>query len=196
MHNIAIFASGTGTNAETIINYFKDHKDIRIKLVVCNNPKGGVLDVAKKNHVPVVLISKEEFQREEVLLKELEVYNINFVVLAGFLWLIPEYLLNKFSGKIINIHPALLPKYGGKGMYGNHIHEAVKAAGEKETGITVHYVNERYDEGEAIAQIKCPLNPDDTPETIKKKVQQLEHAHYPKIIEQVLSVNHIEGISP
>lgn len=196
MHNIAIFASGTGTNAETIINYFKDHKDIRIKLVVCNNPKGGVLDVAKENHVPVVLISKEEFQREEVLLKELEVYNINFVVLAGFLWLIPEYLLNKFSGKIINIHPALLPKYGGKGMYGNHIHEAVKAAGEKETGITVHYVNERYDEGEVIAQIKCQLNPEDTPETIKKKVQQLEYAHYPKIIEQVLSVNHIEGISP
>ncbi|MBS1665007.1 MAG: phosphoribosylglycinamide formyltransferase [Bacteroidetes bacterium] len=187
MKKIAIFASGAGSNAAKIIDYFRFHTDIKISLVVCNKPGAGVLDIAKKEDIPTLILEKENFFRGSAYLPDLNEKSIDFIVLAGFLWKIPVALVKAYPGKIINIHPALLPKYGGKGMYGQFVHEAVVAAKETETGITIHYVDELYDHGQVIFQERVALTPDDTPTTVAEKVQQLEHEHFPKIIEAVIN---------
>ena len=185
--HIAIFASGRGSNARAIIDYFKDNATIKVALIVTNNKNAGVIQIAKDNRIPFDIISSTELKEEETILDLLDVYQIDLIVLAGFLLLIPAYLVKAYPNKIINIHPALLPKYGGKGMYGMKVHEAVIANKETETGITVHYVNEKYDEGEYIAQFRCHVEPSDSADSIATKVHQLEHEHYPKVIEKLLS---------
>ena len=157
-----------------------------VALVVSNKKNAGVLDIAREHEIPTKLIERQSFYDSTELLEELSKRDIQFIVLAGFLWLVPAYLVRAFQGRILNIHPALLPKYGGKGMYGHHVHEAVKAAGELESGPTIHFVNEYYDEGDVVFQAKCTVSPDDTAEDIAQKVLALEHTHYPRIIEQVI----------
>lgn len=186
MKNIAIFASGTGSNATNIVNYFKGHDNIRISLIVSNKSTAKVLDMAKANQIPTQIISRNYFYQTEHLVNDFAKYSIDFIVLAGFMWLVPSYLVKAFPNKIINIHPALLPKYGGKGMYGHHVHEAVWKAQESESGMTIHYINEQYDEGNIIFQASCPLTSEDTPSDIATKVLQLEHQYYKKIIAQLL----------
>ena len=187
MKRIAIFASGTGSNAKKITDYFKEQaKDISIALIVSNNPKAGALKVAEESGIKSILVTREIFNQPEHLLEMLAKEQIDFIVLAGFLWLIPKKVISRFKGKIVNIHPALLPKYGGKGMYGITVHEAVKAAGEKETGITIHFVDENFDEGKIIFQKKCIIKEQDTPENISLKVRELEHKYYPLIIKSLL----------
>jgi phosphoribosylglycinamide formyltransferase-1 len=183
---MAVFASGGGSNARKIMEYFKDSRVAEVALVVSNKKNAGVLDIAREHDVPTMLIERQSFYDSQELLEELSKRDIQFIVLAGFLWLVPAYLVKAFKGKILNIHPALLPKYGGKGMYGHHVHEAVKAAGERESGPTIHFVNEHYDEGDVVFQARCAITPDDTAEDIARKVLALEHAHYPRIIEQVI----------
>jgi phosphoribosylglycinamide formyltransferase-1 len=191
MQQIAIFASGTGSNTARIIDHFRHHPTIRIALIVCNRPGAGVLDVASREGIPSLLIEKDPFFRGDAYVGELQARQICFIVLAGFLWKIPQALVRAYPGKIINIHPALLPKFGGKGMYGRFVHEAVIAAAEEETGITIHYVDEHYDHGEPIFQAKVIVEKDDTPETLAKKVHLLEYEHFPRIIEEVVDVqNH------
>ena len=187
MKQIAIFASGAGTNAERIIDHFRDHPSIKISLIVCNRPGAGVLNIAGKEQIPALLIEKERFFRGDAYVAELQEKGIGFLVLAGFLWKIPDALVKAYRGSIINIHPALLPKYGGKGMYGAFVHAAVIAAKEKETGITIHYVDEIYDHGKVIFQASVPVEATDTPESLAQKVHRLEHTHYPKIIEQTVN---------
>jgi phosphoribosylglycinamide formyltransferase-1 len=184
--NLAIFASGTGTNAANIIAYFENHPTIKVVLVVCNNPKARVLDIADKNNIPSLLIEKQRFSKEDGYLPLLKDKDVDLIILAGFLWKIPDILIEAYPQRIINIHPALLPKYGGKGMYGSNVHEAVLAAGEKESGITIHYVDEHYDNGDIIFQAKCEITDTDTPESLAKKIHQLEHSWFPQIIEQVI----------
>ena len=184
---IAIFASGAGSNAEKIISHLKNHSSIAVSLVVCNKPGAGVIAIALANKIPVLLIDKEQFFRGDDYLPELGSYGINFIVLAGFLLKIPPALVTAYPNHIINIHPALLPKYGGKGMYGMKVHEAVIAAGEKESGITIHYVNEHFDEGEPIFQASCPIDVTDTPESLAQKIHVLEHRHFPEVVEKLLS---------
>ena len=169
MHHIAIFASGAGSNAARIIDHFRHHPAIKISLISCNKPGAGVLDIAAKEHIPTLLIEKERFFRGDAYVGALREQNISFIVLAGFLWKIPSALVQAFKGRIINIHPALLPKYGGKGMYGHHVHEAVIAAKEKESGITIHYVDELYDHGQVIFQASSALDATDTPATLAQK---------------------------
>ncbi|MDB5284677.1 MAG: purN [Bacteroidota bacterium] len=186
MKQIAIFASGKGTNAESIIEYFRDHASIKVALIVTNNPAAGVIKIAHSNKIISAIVSKEALNDAEVTGRVLNALNIDMIVLAGFLQLIPQFLLQKYPGKIVNIHPALLPKFGGKGMYGLKVHEAVLTAKEKETGITVHYVNEHYDEGEVILQKTVSIKPSDNPESLSAKVLSLEHEWYPKTIEKLL----------
>jgi formyltetrahydrofolate-dependent phosphoribosylglycinamide formyltransferase len=183
---IAIFASGAGSNAEKIITHVKDHPSIQVVLVVCNKPGAGVLDIALSNAVPALIIEKERFFRGDSYLPELKQYGVEFIVLAGFLWKIPLALIGAYPNRIINIHPALLPKYGGKGMYGMKVHEAVLLAGEKESGITIHYVNEHFDEGEHIFQASCAVEAHDTPESLAQKVHSLEHRHFPEELVKLL----------
>jgi len=184
---IAIFASGGGSNAKKIAEYFVGHATVDVALIVSNKANAGVLDIARDMGIETYIIpSKKEYLETEDLLRELYIYQIDFIVLAGFLWLIPPYLTAEFDKRIINIHPALLPKYGGKGMHGMHVHQAVVAAGEKESGITIHYVDNVYDNGEHILQAKVIVEPGDTPEIVQKKVLALEHEYFPKVIEQVL----------
>ncbi len=183
---IAIFASGSGSNAQKIMEHFKYSDSAEVALVLSNNPEAYVLQRADNFEIPTHVFDKHDFyQTDEVvnLLKRLE---IDIVVLAGFLWLVPDNLLKAFPNKIINIHPALLPKFGGKGMYGDKVHKAVLEAGEEEHGITIHFVNEHFDEGEVIYQAKFRVEPGDTLEIIKFNGQQLEHLHYPKVIENLL----------
>jgi len=184
--HIAIFASGAGSNAEKIIAYLKNHVSIEVSLVVCNKPGAGVISIAQNHGVPVLLIEKERFFRGDSYLTELKNARIDFIVLAGFLWKVPEALVGAYPGRIINIHPALLPKYGGKGMYGMKVHEAVIAAGEKESGITIHYVNEHFDEGAPIFQAKCTIDGGDTPESLANKIHELEHRYFPEVVERVV----------
>jgi formyltetrahydrofolate-dependent phosphoribosylglycinamide formyltransferase len=184
---IAIFASGAGSNAEKIIAYLKDHPAIRVSLIVCNKPDAGVISIAQNHGIRVLLIEKERFFSGDTYLPELKEAHIHFIVLAGFLWKIPEALIAAYPDKIINIHPALLPNYGGKGMYGMKVHEAVIAAGEKESGITIHYVNEHFDEGAPIFQAKCIIDGGDTPESLAQKIHVLEHRHFPEVVERVVS---------
>jgi phosphoribosylglycinamide formyltransferase 1 len=184
--NIAIFASGTGTNAAEIIRYFKGHNDIHVNLIVVNKSHAGVFKVAENNQVPAILINKDSFYNESFL-EVLGDYKIDFIVLAGFLWLIPSYLVKAFEHKMLNIHPALLPKYGGKGMYGEKVHQAVIQNKEKESGITIHFVNEQFDEGEIVFQEKCEVSELDTPTTLAQKIHQLEHKNFSRIIEKVMN---------
>lgn len=187
--NIAVFASGGGSNARKIMEHFRNSDAGRVALVVCNKKNAGVIGIAESFGIPVQLIDRELFYETEALLDLMRQYDIGFVALAGFLWLMPPYLVKAYPGKIVNIHPALLPKYGGKGMYGMHVHEAVKAAGEKESGPTIHFVNEHYDEGNIIFQASCPIDPSDSAETIAHKVLELEHQHYPTVLEALLRKN-------
>lgn len=181
---IAIFASGSGTNAEEIFKHFQQHPSIEIVLLLSNNSQAYALERAKKYNVPAKVFTRIQFRESEEVIIWLQKRNVTHIVLAGFMWLVPDYLVKSFPRHIINIHPALLPKFGGKGMYGMHVHEAVKAAGEKETGITIHEVNERYDEGKILFQAKCSVAQSDTPEEIANKVHVLEHQHYPSVIER------------
>lgn len=183
---LAVFASGTGSNAQKIIDYFRGHPFIKISLIVSNKPQAGVLQIAQKEKIASLIIEKENFFRGDGYVNELKALNIHWIILAGFLWKVPETLIRAFPGKIINIHPALLPKYGGKGMYGHFVHEAVIAAAEKESGITIHYVDEHFDHGQHILQVICPVEQSDTPESLAKKVQVLEHKHYPAVIERLI----------
>jgi phosphoribosylglycinamide formyltransferase-1 len=184
--NIAIFASGSGSNARRIMEHFRNSDVGRVVLVVCNRKNAGVISIAAEFGISVQMIDRNMFYESEELLDILQRYNTDFIALAGFLWLIPAYMVKSYPGRIVNIHPALLPKYGGHGMYGHHVHEAVKEAGERESGPTIHYVNEHYDEGDIIFQASCLLDPDDSPDDIARKVLALEHEHYPRVIESLL----------
>lgn len=181
---IAIFVSGKGTNAQKIIQYFQNRKDIEVSLVCSNNPRSEVLELAHSLNINQLIFNKETLNSPEGVILFLNEKGITHIVLAGFLWLVPVHLIDIFKNKIINIHPALLPKYGGKGMFGLNVHEAVKAAGERETGITIHLVNERYDEGQYLFQEKVDLTGAETAQEIAQKVQQLEHQYYPRVIER------------
>lgn len=187
---IAIFASGSGSNAQKIMEHFKYSDDAEVALVLCNNPEAYVLQRADNFEIPSHIFDKHEFYQTDNVVEILKRLDIDLIVLAGFLWLVPENLLKTYPNKIINIHPALLPKFGGKGMYGDRVHKAVLAAGEEEHGITIHFVNENFDEGEIIYQGRFKVEKDDTLETIKFKGQQLEHLHYPKVIENLLKKYH------
>ena len=184
--NIAIFASGSGSNTENIIRYFRKNEAIQVSLVLSNRSDAYVLERARRLGVPCNVFPKEDWMAGDEILAVLQEYHIDFVVLAGFLVRVPDLLLHAYPNKIINIHPALLPKFGGKGMYGDRVHEAVVAAGEKESGITIHYINERYDEGNTVFQTACPVLPTDSPEDVAKKVHALEYEHFPRVIERVL----------
>lgn len=186
MKNLVIFASGAGTNADNIIAHFAGHPLARVRLVVSNRPKAGVLEVARRAGVPSLILSRESFYDSEELLNILREMPADLIILAGFLWKVPEQLVKAFPGRIINIHPALLPLYGGKGMYGQAVHEAVLAAGDRQSGITIHYVNEKYDEGEVILQKTCTVTAADTAESLAQKVHQLEYRWYPEAIEKLL----------
>jgi phosphoribosylglycinamide formyltransferase-1 len=186
MKNIAIFASGTGTNAEKIIEFFSGNTTSRVALIVCNKPGAGVLEIAKKWGIEAILVEKIGFYGPKSCILALKQRNIDFIVLAGFLWKIPAELVAAYPQKMVNIHPALLPKYGGKGMYGMHVHEAVIAAGEKESGITIHFVNEHYDEGDIVFQARCNIAPNDSPADLAAKIHVLEHAHFAKVVEGLL----------
>ena len=186
MTNIAIFVSGSGTNCENIIKHFADDANVHIALVLSNKSDAYALVRAANHHVPTAVLTKAEFNDEAKVMALLNAHKVNFIVLAGFLLMIPPFLVYAFHRRMLNIHPALLPKFGGKGMYGHHVHEAVKAAGEKETGITIHWVSEDCDAGEIIAQFSTPVTDSDTPDDIAAKVHQLEQAHFPKVIAQVL----------
>lgn len=186
MNNIAIFASGSGTNAEALIRYFKNHPFVHVSLVLSNNPNAFVLERAKNLGVHTVVFNKAQLNQVGFIATILEEHHIHYIVLAGFLWLVPNDLLRQYEHRIVNIHPALLPKYGGKGMYGMRVHEAVAANRESESGITIHFVDPVYDHGEIIFQATCPVEASDTPEMIAAKVHQLEYAHYPRVVEEVI----------
>ena len=185
--NIAILASGAGSNAQKILEHFSDRMDIAVRLIVSNKQEAGVLNIEKVASIDTFVVTRDSFYSSTDLLIELNKRNIDFIVLAGFLWLIPTYLIQHYPDRIINIHPALLPKYGGKGMYGHFVHEAVHLAKDNHSGITIHYVNEKYDEGSIVFQEKCEILPSDQPEDIAKKVQVLEHLYYPTVIDQLVS---------
>ncbi len=184
--NIAIFASGSGTNAQRIIEYFSGNPKISVALILSNKPDAYVLVRAKNLNAPSVVFDRHSFDETDDIIKLLKKEKIDFIVLAGFLWMVPVNLILAYPGRIINIHPALLPKYGGKGMYGARVHEAVIQSGDKESGISIHYVNEKYDEGSIIFQAKCEVLQDDTPDSLAHRVHQLEYKHYPEVIEKVV----------
>lgn len=186
--NIVIFASGRGSNAAAIIHYFKQRKDVAVVAIVCNNPNAGVLAFAENESVPVLLVTKESFPGVDFFAK-LDSLRPDWIVLAGFLWKIPDTLVSRFEGRMINLHPALLPNYGGKGMYGNKVHEAVVAAREKQSGITIHFVNEHYDEGNIILQAHCPVLPEDDALTLAAKIAGLEHFYLPRVLEYLIESN-------
>jgi len=187
---IAIFASGGGSNADKICAYFETHPDINVELIVSNKAEAGVLKVADRHGIESVYISKKYWQHPEIILPVLETSEITHIVLAGFLSLIPDWLIKAYKGRIINIHPALLPNYGGKGMYGHHVHEAVKKSGDLISGITIHEVNEHYDEGKVIFRKEVELEAMDTPEEIARKVLQVEHMYFAQVIEGWINSQH------
>ena len=186
MNRIAIFASGSGSNAENIFDFFKSHKDVEISVILSNNSKAGVLERASRLGVSSLVFQRDAFYKSDEVVDHLLGLEIDLIVLAGFLWLVPPNLIKAFPNKIINIHPALLPKYGGKGMYGDYVHQAVCAAKEKESGITIHYVNEEYDEGNVIFQKTVPLEPGEDPRMIAEKIHELEYAFFPQVISDLL----------
>ena len=186
MKKIAIFASGSGSNAENIIQYFAQKPQFCVKSVFCNVPDAYVLERAKKYRIPTFVFNREEFRNPDKVFRQLQEQEIDFIVLAGFLWLMPSFITAAWPNKIVNIHPALLPAYGGKGMYGHYVHEAVIAAGEKESGITIHYVNDHYDQGAIIFQAKCPVLPTDPPDDLAARIHELEYRYFPEIIEKTI----------
>jgi Folate-dependent phosphoribosylglycinamide formyltransferase PurN len=186
MRNIAIFASGSGTNAENIIAYFSTRNTAKVALVLSNKRDSFVLERAAKHNIRSVFFDRKEFYVTGKVLRYLLLYKIDFIVLAGFLWRVPDNILEPYKDRIINIHPALLPGYGGKGMYGEYVHRAVIESREKESGISIHFVNETYDQGAIIFQMKCKVDPSDTPETLAQKIHALEYQHYPKVIEDIV----------
>jgi phosphoribosylglycinamide formyltransferase-1 len=181
-----VFASGSGTNAEEIFKHFASHSQIAVKGLLTNNPDAKVIGRARNHDIPYVVFNRTEFSNSDHMLKILDQWETNAIVLAGFLWLIPLYLIDRYPDNILNIHPALLPKYGGKGMYGMHVHKAVLDANEEESGITIHLVNKEYDKGRILFQKRCQVDQTDTPETLASKIHQLEHEYYPQLIEQWL----------
>ena len=186
MRNIAILASGTGTNAENVIKYFSNKNTAKVSLVLSNKRQAPVLKRAEENNIRTVFFEHKEFYVTGKVLRYLLLYKIDFIVLAGFLWLVPENIVEQYTGRIINIHPALLPAYGGKGMYGEIVHKAVIANHDKESGISIHYVNKIYDKGDIIFQTRCKVDPSDTPASLAEKVHALEYLHYPKVIEEMV----------
>ncbi|MBK8349834.1 MAG: phosphoribosylglycinamide formyltransferase [Saprospiraceae bacterium] len=186
MRRIAIFASGGGSNAEKIIHYFAGHPTIIIEMVVCNSKNAGVLDIARKNRIKSEIISKSDFYENNALSLFLISQKIDFIILAGFLWLLPDHLLKSYPDKILNIHPSLLPRYGGHGMYGHFVHEAVKENGDNESGMTIHLVNEKYDEGKIIFQARCPISDDMQSNDIAREVLNLEHKYFAPVIEDYI----------
>ena len=186
MHSLVIFASGTGTNAAAIIAHFKNNNKVKISLIVSNRADAGVLEIAKKEEIPFLFIDKKTF-RETLLIEQLKDQSPSLIVLAGFLWKIPEAIIHEFHGRIINIHPALLPEYGGKGMYGHKVHDAVINAKDAESGITIHYVNEAYDKGNIILQARCKVEQNDNADGLASRIHKLEHFYYPRVIEYLLS---------
>lgn len=189
---IAVLASGSGTNAQRLIEHFRSHPKAEVVLVGCDNPGAGVIQRAWDLGVPMYLFNREGMANGDVQ-RELVRLRIDLVVLAGFLRLVPSEMIRTWGGRIVNIHPALLPKYGGKGMYGDRVHEAVLRAGEKESGITIHLVNERYDEGRVLFQAKCPVLAGDTPATLAARIHALEHEHYPRVIEEMVDRGSAKG---
>ncbi len=190
-YTLALFASGTGSNVRKIIEYFgsQKHSDspgVDIALIVCNNPAAGVVNIARELGIPLLMLDKKRFMQGDAYADELSPKNIDLIVLAGFLWKIPDSLIRAFPGRIINIHPALLPRFGGKGMYGLHVHRAVIESGEKKSGISIHEVDEHYDHGPLLFQAECDIKAGETPESLSEKIHQLEHRHYAPIIAQVL----------
>ncbi|MDF2437695.1 MAG: phosphoribosylglycinamide formyltransferase [Bacteroidota bacterium] len=185
---IAIFASGEGTNAQRIIDYFQNSSAAEVSMIVTNKAEANVVNRAKSAEIPVYVVTRSSFYESDETIQALKKADIDLLVLAGFLWMIPDNLIKAFPNKIVNIHPALLPKFGGKGMYGMNVHKAVIDAKEKESGVSVHYVNEHYDEGEIISQHKCIIDENDTPELLAQKIHKLEHEFFPLVIEKLLSV--------
>jgi len=186
MKRIAIFASGTGTNAARIIEHFTGHPALQVALIVCNKPQAGVLSIAATHKVDTLLIERDRFFSGDGYVAELQEKKIDWIILAGFLWKIPHSLLHHFRGRIVNIHPALLPDFGGKGMYGNRVHEAVLATKATESGITIHFVDEEYDHGATIFQARCPVLATDTAHTLASRIHALEHQHYSRVIEELV----------
>lgn len=187
MTRLAVFASGGGSNAQKIMAYFEHHPSVKVVLVVSNNPDAGVLGIADRFGIPVRIISRTDFRQEEGMLNMLASFRVDYIVLAGFLWLLPHFLTGHYPDRILNIHPSLLPKYGGKGMYGHFVHEAVFHAGEKESGCTIHLVNDAYDEGRILFQAVCPVTPEMNAPEIASTVLKLEHAYYPSVIENYIA---------
>jgi phosphoribosylglycinamide formyltransferase 1 len=185
MHSLIIFASGRGSNAQAIIDYFCANGKAKVSLIVSNKADAGVLDIAKKENIPYIVVDRQTV-KEAALVQQMQAHNPSLIILAGYLWKVPDTILQAFPDKIINVHPALLPAYGGKGMYGHHVHEAVVANAEKESGITIHYVNEHYDEGNIIVQARCSLAREDTPNSLAQKIHKLEHFFFPSTIEFLL----------
>ncbi len=186
MKRIAIFASGSGSNAENIANYFKGSESVEISLIVANNPQAYVLERAKKLGIPSQVVTKAEFMAADSIVAMMQEYKIDFIVLAGFLLLVPQKLIDAYPSRIVNIHPALLPKHGGKGMYGDRVHKAVVESGDTESGITIHLIDADYDKGTTFFQAKCPVLPTDTPDDVAAKVHALEYEHFPHVIEEIL----------
>ncbi len=187
MKNVLLFASGSGSNVRAILNYFKDKPTVHFPVIIANNRKAGVLDIAKENKIDVILVNKTIFE-DEIFIDTLDSFKPDLLVLAGFLWKIPSYIISKYDKKIINIHPSLLPKYGGKGMYGHHVHETVIQNSEIESGMTIHYVNEEYDQGDIILQRKVLVSPTDDADSLAANILKLEHEWYPKVIDTILSI--------
>ncbi len=186
MTGLAIFVSGSGTNMQRIATYFKHHAQVNVNLVVCNNPEAGAIAKAKALDIPLLMIDRNSLKNTQKLIEELRIHEIDWLILAGFLWLIPQTLIKAFPSKIVNIHPALLPAYGGKGMYGENVHQAVIKNKEKFSGITIHFVNEQYDAGAIIFQQQLEIQPNDTPSSLAGRIHQLEHKHYPEVIENLI----------
>ncbi len=186
MKQLAVFASGNGTNAEKIFEQFRNHATIEVAVLFTNNSKAGVIDRANRFKIPIEIFDKPTLTKTDKVLNKLREYQVDWIALAGFMLLVPPSLVEAFPNRIINIHPALLPAYGGKGMYGMNVHRAVVESKEPATGITIHYVNEQYDDGAVIFQASCPINSEDTAETVAQKVHQLEYQYYPQIIEETM----------
>lgn len=184
MTNIAIFASGSGSNAENIIRHFEKNSDVTVALILTNNSSAYVIERAKKLNIPVVVFSRHELNNSDIIANYLNDYKIDYIVLAGFLLLVPRSIIERYEGRIINIHPALLPNYGGKGMYGDKVHIAVRESGDVKTGITIHHVNEKFDSGDIIFQACCDVLPEETAEDIAAKVHELEYRYFPSVIAQ------------
>lgn len=187
MIKIAIFASGSGSNAQRIIEYFSNNPNVKIEIILTNNKDAYVIERAKSLNIPYFIFNRAQFSQSDIVFDKLLDLQIGFIVLAGFLWLVPANIIKKYNGRIVNIHPALLPDYGGKGMYGDFVHKAVVANKEKFSGITIHYVNEHYDSGDVIFQAKCEVLPTDTYESLAAKIHKLEYEHFPVIIEKVIN---------